>query len=266
MASIQVFPNGAGGSTGADLAVLKPAYYSGNIWYVKYSTGTDAVAPAGKERSAPLKTLSQAYTNAAAGDTIVFLAGHAETLGAAQTLAKAHLALVSEGIPGTRASFTCSGAVAMFDITATGVLIDNIYFPASTGVATARVRTASTLTRVVGCQFDCGASDTNRALEFVTGAGNCLVSETGFTATAATPAVGIEVLNAVTGLVMDSVTFDGGSFGWSGFAFKGTAAVTGIHATRMNRVAGSHVILATGGSGRWYDGVVSSDSRLEWTP
>lgn len=266
MASIQFYPNGGGGSSGADLSVLKPAYYSGNTWYVLNKSGTDAASPAGQERSAPLKTVSQAYTNAVAGDTIIFLPGHAETLAAAQVINKIGLALVSEGTAGTRASFLCSGAVAMFDITSAGVLVDNIYFPASTGVATARVRTAAVFTRVNNCQFDCGVNDTNRALEFITGAGQCRVTNTGFTATAATPAAGIEVLNAMSHLEMDSVTFDGGAFGWSSNAFKGTAAVTGLTATRMNRLNGSHVILATGGTGKWYDGVTTTDVRMSWTP
>jgi hypothetical protein len=267
VASIQVYPNGAGGATGADLAVLTKAYYSGNVWYVKNATGTDAVSPAGLERTSPLKTLSQAYTNAAAGDTIVFLSGHAESLGAAQTLAKARLALVSEGnTASTRASFLCTGAVAMFDITAAGVLVDNIYFPAATAAPTAKVRTAAAFTRVQNCYFDCGVNDTNRALSFVTGASQGRVTGTTFTVTAAGAAVGIEVINAMSDLEMDSVTFDGSSFGWTGYAFKGTAAVTGIHATRMNRLNGSHVILATGGSGKWYDGVCSTDARLQWTP
>jgi hypothetical protein len=264
VASIQTYPNGAGGSSGADQAVLKPAFYSGKIWYLYSVTGNDSNA--GTERSAPLKTLSAAHTAAAAGDTIVCLPNHAELLGSAQTFNKIGLALVSEGTAGTRAKFTCTGSIAMFDITAAGVLVDNVYFPASTAVPTARVRTAAVFTRVTNCQFDCGASDTARALSFVTGAGQCRVTGTTFTATAATPAVGIEAVNAMSHLEMDAVTFDGGAFGWTDYAFKGTAAVTGLQATRMNRLNGSHVILATGGTGKWYDGVTTTDARMQWTP
>lgn len=266
MSSIQAYPNGAGGSTGADLAVLKPAYYSGNVWYLGNATAGNSDANAGTERSAPLATLSQAYTNAAAGDTIVILASHAQSLGSAQTLGKIGLAVVGEGSGGMRPSFTCTAGIAMFDVTAAGVLIDNLYFPASTSAPTARVRTNSVFTRINRCQFDCGASDTTRAVEFITGAGQCSIRGTTFTATAATPASAIEVLNAMSHLEMDSVTFDGGAFGWSGYAFKGTAAVTALSATRMNRLSGSHVTLATGGTGKWYDGVTTTDARMVWTP
>lgn len=264
--AIQFFANGAGGTSGADLAVLKPAYYTGNIWYVQADDGTDAAAPAGLERNAPLATLAQAYTNAAAGDTIVFLEGHHELLGSAQTLGKIGLALVSEGLGTDRATFTCTGTVAMFDVTAAGVLVDNVYFPASTAAAVARIRSAAAFTRIRNCDFLCGASDTNRAVQFVTGAGTCSITDSTFTAVAATPAVAIAVTNAMSHLEMDNVTMDGGSYGWSGYAFTGTAAVTALSATRMNRLNGSDVILATGGTGKWYDGVVTADSRLSWTP
>jgi hypothetical protein len=265
MAAIQFYQNGAGGTTGADLAVLKPAYMSGNFWYVKASTGTDAASPAGKERNAPLATLAQAYTNAVAGDTIVLLSGHAESLGAAQVINKVGLAIVSEGTGLSRATFTCTGAVAMFDITSAGVTVDNIYFPASSAAPTARIRSAAAFTRIANCTFECGASDTTRAVRFITGAADGRITGTTFTSVAATPGSAIEVLNAMVGLEMDNVTFDGGSFGWSAAAFLGTAAVTALSATRMHRLNGSDVVLATASAGRWFDGTVTADSRVDWT-
>lgn len=265
MASIRYYQNGAGGTSGADLAVLKPAHYSGNIWYV-HKSGTDAASPAGLERSKPLATVGQAYTNAAADDAVVFLPGHTQNLAVSLVLNKAGLCFVSEGTGAQRAAFTCTGAVAMFDVTAAGMLFDNIYFPASTAAAVARIRIGAAFGRVDNCSFDCGASDTLRALSFVTGASQGRVSGTNFTAVAATPAIGLEIINAMTDLELDDVTFDAGSFSWSDYAFKGTAAVTRLHAKRMNHLAGSHAILAAGTTGKYYTKTLSGDSRIDWTP
>ena len=93
MASIRSYKNGAGGSSGADLAVLKPTYQSGNYWYVGNATTGNSDANAGTERAKPLSTSAQANTNAAAGDTIVYLSGHNEILSSAVTWSHAGLSL-----------------------------------------------------------------------------------------------------------------------------------------------------------------------------
>jgi hypothetical protein len=153
----------------------------------------------------------------------------------------------------------------MLDITAAGVLLDNILFPASTAAATARVRVGAAGAVMNALQFECGASDTNRAVSFVTGASDAFLTSSTFTSVAATPAVGVEVINAIAGLTMDRVTFDGGSFEWSAAAFKGTAAVTRLRATRMYTFAGSDVTLATGTTGIWQSEGSTGNSRLTWT-
>lgn len=266
MASIRSYKNGAGGSTGADLAVLSPTYQSGTYWYVGNQTSGNSDSNAGTERLAPLATTAQAVTNAAAGDTIVFLQNHAEAISSAVTLSKAGLCLVGEGTGAALPRFTCSGAVAMFDVTAAGIIFDSLYFPASTAAATARIRTASSGTVLKNLQFDCGASDTNRAVSLVTGAGNVRITGTRFTAVAATPAVGLEIVNAVSDVTLDSVTFDGGSFRWTDYALKGSAAVTRLRATRIYQLSGSHILLPTGTTGSVQIAAATGDCRLDWTP
>jgi hypothetical protein len=258
MASPNLYPNGAGGTTGHSLATRSPvwALNGGFIWYVHH-TGTDAASPAGRRREAPLATLAQAHTNASAGDIIVLLPGHTQSLSAAQTFNKAQLTLVSEGTGSSRARFTCSGTVAMFDVTAAGVRFGNLYFPASTAVPTARIRTAAARTVIEDCYFECGTSDTAEAVAYVTGAGTATVRGTSFVATAATPAIGIEVVNAMTGLELEDVTFDGGSYGWTDYAFKATAAVTGMYGNRVHQLNHSDVFFATGSSGKWVVGTPS---------
>lgn len=264
MASPYIF-NSIGGSLGPSTVTGGPWYESGQRWFV-HRTGSDA-AP-GLDRARPLATLAQAVTNSAAGDTIHFLEGHSETLAVAQTLSKA-LSLVSEGSGTTRASFTCSGAVAMLDVTAAGVRFNNLYFPQSTAAPTARIRVAAAECHVTSCDFDCGALDTASALKLITSAGQVRVSSCKFTSTATVvtsqPAIGLEVANAMNGLDLMSCTFDGGAYGWSDYAAKGTAAVTRLYAENLSLLNGSDLFLATGSSYRILVKDKSGSSRMVLT-
>lgn len=241
-----------GGSVGPAMAT-EEWQDSGQRWYVRSTTGSDAVSPRGLDRIRPLATLGQAYTNASAGDTIVLLENHQETLALAQTLGKA-LYVVSEGSGSTRAQFIANGAVAMFDVTAAGVRLENIYFPQSTSAPTCRVRVGAAECHIVSCDFDCGASDTASALKFVTGAGTARVEGCQFLSTgtslSAQPAIGLEVANAMTGLDVVDCVFDGGSVGWSDYALKGGAAITRLYALRLSLLRDSDVIVATGSTYR----------------
>ena len=266
MASIRSYKNGAGGSSGADLAVLSPTLTSGNYWYVGNATPGASDANAGTERAKPLLTSAQANTNAAVGDTIVYLSNHNETIGTAVVWAHAGLSLVGEGTALSVPRFTCTGTVAMFDITGAGLVLDNLYFAASTAVPTARIRIASAGCRLNALQFDCGASDTARALSLITGAGTVVVDNTRFTSVAAGAAVGLEVVNAVSDLSMNNVTFDGGSFGWTSSALLGTSAVTRLRAKRLYLLSGSNVLLPTGTTGTVNVIGATGDSVVNWTP
>ena len=265
MASIRYYQNGAGGSVGADFAVLKNTYRSGNYIYVGNAVSGASDANAGTERTKPLATIGQANTNSAAGDTVVVLAGHNETVTSSVVLSKAGVTIAGEGSGTLVPRFTCNAAIAMLDITAAGVQLDNLYFPASTAVPTARVRVGAAFSWLRHLQFDCGASDTVRALSYVTGAGTARFTDSRFTAVAATPAVGLEVINAITDLAMDIVTFDAGSFQWSDYAWKGSAAITRLKATRIYQFAGSHILFPTTTTGDLQIAGATGDSRVDWT-
>lgn len=270
MAAANWYPNGAGGSTGDDYVTLDKLYTPGTIWYVHFGTGTDAAAPAGKRREKPLKTTGQAYTNAAAGDIICWLSGHAETITVAVVLAKAGLVLASEATGSSRARLTAGAAIAMLDVTAVGVCIYNAYYPASTTAPTARIRTASTSTKVRGSYFECGTSDTTDAIKLVTGAGAFGLRNTSIvsvsTSVASQPATALEVANAVSDVEMDNVTIDGGSSGWSASALLGTAAITRLEATNIDLLNDSVATFATTTSGHLFLRNVTGNSEVIWTP
>ncbi len=254
MASPKIQTGGIGGTTGLSLCQLEPLYTSGNIWYVDNSNATaaDGASPAGKDRIKPLLTIAQANTNSAAGDIIVMLAGHSQTITSMITLSKAGVRLVSEGSATTRASLICGASIAsVIEVTAAGVVLGNIKFGASTTVPTAgRVRIAAATCVVDGCYFDCSAVDTIEALRVDTSGSTLTVRDTSFVSSAATPASqpesGMAVVAAVSDMVLSNVTFNGGSSGWSGAAFDGASAVTRLTATGISLLNDSDFTLATG--------------------
>lgn len=270
MASPTIYPNGVGGTTGASLATASPLYASGTVWYVSSATGTDAVSPAGQDRVKPLATLAQAHTNASAGDVIVLLTSHAQTLTGAQTFNKAGLLVISEGSGTNRARFTRDGDVNMFDVTAAGVVIWNVWFVASSSASTkSRLRTAAVATQVRDCYFACGANDTGPAFETVTGASQVRVQDTSFVSTgvavSAQPHSAIKVTNALTDLDLESVSISGGTVGWSNqYAINGAAAITRLRALNLDLLADSDVTLATGGSGYITLRYKTGSARVVW--
>lgn len=252
MASPYIFTGGLGGSTGDALATYANLASSGQVWYVHYATGTDAVSPAGLERSRPLQTIAQAYTNASAGDIIVLLSNHAETLTATQTLGKAGLRLISEGTGSSNmATFTPNLTNAMFSVTAAGVLLGNIAF-AAPSVATSNAAVSVTGARVVlrNCRFTPNQNANAAPLSFGSGGDGAIVSGCTFVGSAAAasdpPYAAISNAAAISDLTIDDVTIDGGTYGWSTYAIELASAVTRLTVTNLDLLNGSDLHVATG--------------------
>jgi hypothetical protein len=272
MAGPIVYEDGIGGTTGDDLVTLSNLRSTGDIWYVNYATGTDAAAPAGKDRIKPLKTTAQAITNMAAGDIVVWTAGHQEAPATAFTVTKAGSVFVSESTGTARALFTRGGAVTLFDVQADDVLVGNVYFAAGTVAATQSViKTASAGTELRGLYFQCSTLDDGPAIELVTGAARVLLKNTTIISTAASsadqPGGCIKITNAVTRFDVENVVMDGGTSGWAQpYAFNGAAAVTRLRATKMDLLRGSDALLATGTTGWWNTRDRSAGAKVVWTP
>jgi hypothetical protein len=265
VAGPNIYGSGAGGTTGDEIAVNVPVYVlsAGHIWYVQSTTGTDA-AGRGKERERPLATLGQAIANSSGGDVIILMLGHAETVTGALAPGGKTLTIVGEGSGSSRPRLTCGAAIAMITLASPGTSLNNIYFPASITIApTVRVDVVGTGIVMDNCYFECGALDTNRTLRYATAATACQLTNAYFLATASQPAVAIEVAVTVPGLFMEEVTLDGGSFGFSDFAFKGNSVVQGIYANKIHQLNNADVIIASGSSGVWVPGVQSGSARIE---
>lgn len=271
MASPVLYRNGFGGSVGSTIATSLPTYAlnGGHVWYVSSLTGTDGASPLGESRNAPLKTSAQAITNAVAGDTIVYLAGHAEIISSVVTVNKIGLKLVSEGSGTGAASFTCNTTGGCFNISVAGCELSGLFFPASTVTPTnARIDVATAgVCLIENCLFAMGALDTTNAIRWgsVSSSVGLQVAGCSFVATSATQAavsVGV-VTNAAVGLYLNNIILDGGTTGFSDFAIKLSVAVTAIDARNVTQANNAHVSLAAGCTGTWIPGAVSGGSRFE---
>lgn len=261
--SFNAYTNGGGGTTGDEVAVNAPVYVGtgGHIWYVGPG-GTDAASPKGREREKPLLTTQQAVTNATAGDVIIYLPNFQETITVAVAVNKA-LTIVSEGTGTSRARLTCGGAIAMLTLSQTGTSLNNIYFPASTAVNTCRVDVTASGVVSDNCYFECGANDTGRTFRFSAGSSSCQLTHATFVATASQPAIAVECPSAISGPFLEEITFDGGGFGFSDFAFKATGVLTAIYANKIHQLNNADVSLAAGWTGPWIPGTVSQSARFE---
>jgi len=229
---------------GPSLLQLAPTYLVGAVQWVDTIGGNNANA--GTEPELPVKTLAQAVTNSAANGLIVIGEGSTETLSGSQSLVLAGLQIIGCGTGSLRPRYTCSGAVSLLAASAAGVRLRNLYFPASTAAATARVNFTGASGEVRDCYFECGASDSGSAVIFGAGSSNCMIRGTTFLATASRPATAITVSSASTDNRFESVIIDGGSYGWTAAAFNFTGAALRIGIENVSLLRRSDFASVTG--------------------
>jgi hypothetical protein len=234
-----VFANGP-----ATLQLGGRVYLSGLVQWVDTIDGDNANA--GNKPELPVATLAQAITNSASNGVIIIGAGSSETLSGSQTFgALTGVSVFGCGTGSSRPRYTCSGAVNMINAGNAGTWIEGLYFPASTAVATSRILVGADGTTIKDCYFECGANDTNRAVNVQ---GVSRIEGCSFVAVAERPAIGVEVSAATTDVTVVSCTFDGGSYGWTDYAFKVSAAATRVRSidnTFTNQSDYGHTVTAT---------------------
>lgn len=252
MASPNIYPGGlnlagtvfANGPTSLELDGR--VYLTGAVQWVDTIDGDNANA--GTRPEQPVATLAQAITNSATNGTIIIGEGSSESLSGSQSIAIANLSIFGCGSGSSRPRYTCTGAVDMWAVSAAGVWIEGFYFPASTAAATDRIGLGAANATIKDCYFECGASDTNRALRVHTSANSARIAGCSFVTTASRPAIGLEVSAAVTDTVIEDCTFDGGSYGWTDYALKVSAAATRVRLfgnTFSNQSDYGHTVTAT---------------------
>lgn len=269
MASPNIYSSGVGGTSGAPLVTLAPLFTSGHIWYVHSGTGVNAASPRGRERIRPLATLQQALSNSSAGDIVVCLAGHTQTISA--VVAMGQISIIGEGTGSSRPKFIRNVNDNCFDITSAGVLLDNLYFPASsTSTAASKVRAQASNVVVRNCYFEAALNDAGGQVEIGSAASNCRVESTTIISTGADvsnqPDSGLRVSSAVSDLYINGLILDGGSSGWANpFALSATSAITRLHGINVSLLNDSDVSFATGTTGLFHVLASTGSARVTWT-
>jgi hypothetical protein len=265
------FPNGIGESTGDTLITSKPLFASGQVWYLNFTTGTDAASPQGLNPQAPLKTLAQAITNAADNDIIVMLVS--ETVTAAVTVSK-KVAIVgsgiSAGVPSISIGINAAAASTLL-ITTPAVELRNLKFTANAQTNSSdRIAVSASDFRMVGCYVECAGTDEGDTLSLDSGADRARIASTTFisTATSAADLPKSAIVNsaAIADLELDGLIVSGGTVGFSSqFAVDlNAAAVTRVKGQSLSLLLGADMRLNSSSTGWVNVQTTTGAGRVEW--
>jgi hypothetical protein len=269
MAFIAVYPNGLGESLADSVAVNAPFYTTGNVWYVHDETGTDAATPAGQNRTKPLATLGQAYTNASDGDVIVLMDGHTETLGAGLTIAKRLLIVgggESDGKPTVKLALD-DASDSMLTLSAAGTELRNVWIEENEQTNSApRVLVTGNRCRFRGMYFQCGATDTGAALRFstvTTGEVEACTFVSTATSLTAQPQSAVSFLGTNVDIRFRDCVFDGGTMGFSAYwaVYSQTVSVEAVVFENCTLLRGADIIMNDDTAG-WVGGITATESAL----
>lgn len=268
----KLLPNGAGFDTGDIVATASPILIGGNLWYVDASTGTDS-AGYGLSQESPAATLGYMIGIATAGDTIVLMDGHEETVTSPIALNKSLIIVgagLSSGRPTAKLKLNSgTNTHSLIDITANQVWMRNIWFesPDQSSVSNQIEATSQTGLHFVDCYVECGVYVTN-AYFVLTSCVDVDFSGTTFVATgtdiATRPNYGVSVATSLAGLNLSGTVFDGGSYGFYGFAFTASAAITMIFAPNVSFLRGADLNLISTSTGFLHLGTSTGGVRAGW--
>ncbi|MGW8177599.1 MAG: hypothetical protein ACWGQW_02220 [bacterium] len=269
-----ILPGGIGASSGDTLVTTGVLFTSGDVYYVDSETGSDANG--GKSRLDPKATLSSAVSAAFAGDMIVLLSTHAETLTAALAISKT-LVIVGEGASSglPTVKFTLNAAAAnLFNITGDGVELRNIFFEEeSKSCSAARILVNADRVTMHGCYFQIDGNLTPACVSLYTNAADIFLENCTFVSTSAAqsdpadndpPSSAVSSENAITGLRIKGCVFDGGSIGFSGYALDlSDSAITDLRVEGMSLLRGADVSINASSTGYVQTPTVTGSSRVE---
>jgi len=269
--SIQILPNGTGEILGDSLVTGKPFYTGNNLWYVSSLIGNDTFS--GNDKGFPFATTAHAYGAASAGDLIVLLDGHSESFASTLTVAKAGLTIVASGQangkPTVKLNMNSGSTAELFAITAAGVQLRNIYFPAPQVASTgSRVVVTGAGFKCRGCYFEQTSviDSGNYALELQAGASNARLDSTTFISTLATtglPAGGFYVSGtSLTDITLLSCIFSGRYLNGAVFLNQ---AVTRFRLESPSLQLGAEVVMGSAVQSYVVMATASQDGLTQWT-
>jgi hypothetical protein len=266
-----LYPGGLGASTGDALVTSSGLHLTDGLFvrYVDSATGNDSAT--GLNREQPLATLAAAVSAASAGDIIVLMDGHAETLTSQQNVAT-QLIIVGEGSssgkPTVKLTMNASSAATLY-VTADGTEIRNIWFEEHAQANDqSHLNVAAASCKIQGCYFE-GDENSNAELLYL-GSGcndtmirNCTMVSTA-TSVTDPPENAFRAGAAISDLDIDGLTIDGGTVGWdTGHGYDETAAVTRLRAMNVSLLRGSSARLNASTTGYFQVGTKTGSARVE---
>lgn len=263
-------PSGVGETLGDTFVTTHPIYVGASIFYV-HSSGSDSFH--GREKKHPKATLANAVSNAFAGDIIVLLDGHTETLTSAVAINK-RLLIVGAGQSAGKPTvkFTPNSAGAhLFNISAGGVELRNIWFEENAQAnVDAKILVSASLFRMVGCYVECNGNDDSHALYLTATSGVYEIRNTTFISTSTTaataPYTAVRTVAATERMLLDGVTFDGGTVGWEGGnAYDEGAATTQLIGENVSLLRGSDMDIHADSIGYVIVPTSNGGSVVYWT-
>lgn len=159
------------------------------VWYVNNATSGLPVGAkggsngnAGDTPQAPFSTLAGALAKCVAGrgDIIYIMPDHAETLTAALTISVNNVQIVGVKVGNKRPTYTINGAVDLFNITGSGVLLSTLKLTiATTDAATALVNVAGANCHLYDLQMipSSGTENVVDCITLASGATDCRIEK-----------------------------------------------------------------------------------------
>jgi hypothetical protein len=269
-----ILPNGIGAASGVSLVTSGVLFTSGDIYYVSSVLGDDANS--GKSDKDPKATFSSAYAASSAGDMMVLMTNHAETLTAAITISK-RLTIVGcgqlSGLPTVK--FTNNQAAGqLFTITTTGVEFRSIWFEEDAQANSAvKISTNQARTYFEDCYFQIDGNSNAACVQVNTGASDSCFRNCTFVSTSLAqddptnndpPTTAVEITAVMNGMRLQGCVFDGGQVGFSDYALKGTAgAITNFRALDISLLRGADIAVTSSSTGYIHVTTSTGSTRVE---
>ena len=190
--------------------VDRELFPTGSIWWVgSAETAASDAAGYGVNPDAPFATWVYAVSQAAAGDTIFLMPGHAETIGitaaAAITLAAAGLRTIGLGGRTRKPQILIDGfADTYVSITAADVVLENITFKAGHADIAKAINVAAAGVEIRRCNFEENIATENFLIAILTtaAADDLLVEDCFITTVDASATEGIEIIGACNRVIV----------------------------------------------------------------
>lgn len=230
--TLYFLPNGLGEALGDPLAVTEPLYIAGSAVGVKYVSSLIGDDTNDGDREAPYATLAKGVSMMGAGDVLVLMDGHTETLTSAQTVAVSCTIIgagSSGGYPTVKLTNNAA-ATNMLILTGEYVQVRNIWFNTNAQSCSApliKFSGSSAHFRMHGCYFECSYTDQGGTIllnldgedKSVALKNNTFISTA--TVRDERPEPAIALSDDLGLLTMDGDVFDAGTVGWdSGTAVR----------------------------------------------